>query len=770
MAAIGTGVAMVGATLTGAMALDLADYPSPYVVDGVYDDTTAFVVGDQASAADSLGVADVVSGLQFESKVATSEAGTTVSVEGGKTEKVPLGSGLTASSLFDTTLQDDDVSSFWDGEITFQGSSYDTSEELQMETTTDPVMATSLTSSEDDYKTDVYMEVVARDVIKFAYKFDETINLTSASTTQPLTLDFLGNTLKITTVPLAGTQFTAYVGEEHYLSVDETAEVEVDGVMRTVTLTDVSSSSAVVDVDGVSEIISDDSTETVNGVEITVDEVFSRTERDESSANLIIGKESSETYKDGDAYIGEDKDDPNWVWDIAGLETQGTSQTFRVENDFLYNDLNDGGPAIGDCIELPNAYVEICVDSLTVADADYAVYTMEFDSSTDFTDAGLNTTYSAVPSIYWHTSVDEGFDLQAYTTGGAAYANETAAKKTKEVWLYKRSDTGGGGLINGSDTNKGEGFESDWLAVLYKDAGTSKIKLFGYIATNASTEIVRINYGNTKDTNLVLKTSTGYATDFGEQGLNFTLEIKGDSTTDLANDVDDMVFFWGLDVDNGSIDSLGATASSEEALEIKWGGSNTTLGTKDEDHRTRYGIVLENPKSNGASDQIEMKIPQDQVMANVVIKGSSTTVTSGSSSYTSQEISPVTKLASEISSASTYNLIIVGGPCANDLVEDVFDLTCDGWDLEEGEAMLKLVENGDNVALLVAGTVADDTRRAAKALAGYSMYDLSGAEVKVSGTSVDDVNVGTLDVAEAEEEVAEEEAAEETTEEETTEE
>ncbi|MBT5030189.1 hypothetical protein HON03_02885, partial [archaeon] len=151
MAAIGTGVAMVGATLTGAMALDLADYPSPYVVGGVYDDTTAFVVGDQASAADSLGVADVVSGLQFESKVATSESGTTVSVEGGKTEKIPLGSGLTASTMFDTTLQDDDISSFWDGVVTFQGTNYDTSEELQMETTTDPAMATSLTSSEDDY-------------------------------------------------------------------------------------------------------------------------------------------------------------------------------------------------------------------------------------------------------------------------------------------------------------------------------------------------------------------------------------------------------------------------------------------------------------------------------------------------------------------------------------------------------------------------------------------------------------------------------------------
>src|SRR3989344_522205 len=131
IAAIGTGVAMVGATLTGAMAVDLADYPQPFVVDGAYDDSNAFVVGDEADAADTLGVLDIGAGLQYESKVAVESDSTTVSVSGGKTEQVALHLGLSNSTFFDTQLQDDDVSNLFDGEITFQGTAYDTSEQLE---------------------------------------------------------------------------------------------------------------------------------------------------------------------------------------------------------------------------------------------------------------------------------------------------------------------------------------------------------------------------------------------------------------------------------------------------------------------------------------------------------------------------------------------------------------------------------------------------------------------------------------------------------------
>ena len=69
IAAIGVGVAMLGATTTSALALDLADYPAPFVsATGRYNDGTAIVVGRSAAASDTIGIGNIMKGLQFSSK------------------------------------------------------------------------------------------------------------------------------------------------------------------------------------------------------------------------------------------------------------------------------------------------------------------------------------------------------------------------------------------------------------------------------------------------------------------------------------------------------------------------------------------------------------------------------------------------------------------------------------------------------------------------------------------------------------------------------
>ena len=64
MVAVGTGLAMVGATLLGASAVTLADYPAPFIKSGVPAANLAVIVGDQAAASDVLGVGDIVGALQ----------------------------------------------------------------------------------------------------------------------------------------------------------------------------------------------------------------------------------------------------------------------------------------------------------------------------------------------------------------------------------------------------------------------------------------------------------------------------------------------------------------------------------------------------------------------------------------------------------------------------------------------------------------------------------------------------------------------------------
>ena len=129
-------------------------------------------------------------------------------------------------------------------------------------------------------------------------------------------------------------------------------------------------------------------------------------------------------------------------------------------------------------------------------------------------------------------------------------------------------------------------------------------------------------------------------------------------------------------------------------------------------------------------------------MANVVIKGSAASVSAGGQTCTVADITPVTMTDNEVTNPANYNLILVGGPCANSLVEELdFGVTCAGWDLQEGEAIIKLIQNGDNVAMLVAGTEALDTRRAAKVVANYKDYTLTGTEALVKGTTLTDITV-----------------------------
>jgi len=96
-------------------------------------------------------------------------------------------------------------------------------------------------------------------------------------------------------------------------------------------------------------------------------------------------------------------------------------------------------------------------------------------------------------------------------------------------------------------------------------------------------------------------------------------------------------------------------------------------------------------------------------------------------------------LDSEVSDPTDYNLILVGGPCANNLVGKIAGFpSCTAWTAKPGEAIIQLAENGENVAMLVAGTDAADTRAAAKIIANYDDYaeDLKGAKVKVSGGQI----------------------------------
>ncbi len=73
--ALGMGLTMVGATLFGASAAKLSDFPAPFIKDGVPASNLAVVVGDQAAASDVVGMGDIIQQLQAAAVVKSKTGG-----------------------------------------------------------------------------------------------------------------------------------------------------------------------------------------------------------------------------------------------------------------------------------------------------------------------------------------------------------------------------------------------------------------------------------------------------------------------------------------------------------------------------------------------------------------------------------------------------------------------------------------------------------------------------------------------------------------------
>ena len=137
---------------------------------------------------------------------------------------------------------------------------------------------------------------------------------------------------------------------------------------------------------------------------------------------------------------------------------------------------------------------------------------------------------------------------------------------------------------------------------------------------------------------------------------------------------------------------------------------------------TRYGVYVEidDDNSNDA-DNLQIEYPLQQRGAEVSVAMGETTITDTKEVCVPYDgkITPV--LDTEVTDPSASNLILVGGPAVNRLTAQFLGLEyptygneIDGF--EPGDYFAKLVENGDNVAMLVYGYTAADTRTIAVSL------------------------------------------------------
>lgn len=161
-----------------------------------------------------------------------------------------------------------------------------------------------------------------------------------------------------------------------------------------------------------------------------------------------------------------------------------------------------------------------------------------------------------------------------------------------------------------------------------------------------------------------------------------------------------------------------------------------------------YGVFFElfdNDNNNDAED-LTIEYPLSQRGARVFVTGGVITTTTVSGGGV-EKVQPIqigaAKLASEVSSVSMYNAVVVGGPCANPIAASLLGNPEPCYEsVPMNKAIVKLFEHTNgNVALLINGRSALNTRQGARAVATGQIKSVAGMEAEVSGTTLADVTV-----------------------------
>ncbi|MFH0797875.1 MAG: hypothetical protein V1906_00525, partial [Candidatus Woesearchaeota archaeon] len=213
---------------------------------------------------------------------------------------------------------------------------------------------------------------------------------------------------------------------------------------------------------------------------------------------------------------------------------------------------------------------------------------------------------------------DDGIELPAYT-GANDLQNETASVTTENVWLYYDVV----GSISGNIHNDG------YIDVFYKDKVSNEMKWHGSV-NGINGTILAVNYGDTNgagENGKVRLLKDNISTDAVEFKLDVNYNSENNRIRCYVNDC--LKMKWGLS--NGRFDSLGQTTSLPEPDELTvknlcsypWPPNNyewiVEVGSKNEDHRNSYGIIIKNPAEQSLNNRVSLLIPNEQVMANIVI-------------------------------------------------------------------------------------------------------------------------------------------------------
>ncbi len=847
--ALGTGASMVGATLFGAMAADLADYPTQYIKDGAF--AGVLVVGDKAAAEDVIGVSDIAVSLQFAATRAVSVTGGSTLSASGEAWLVQKGSTnvMEMSEVKSGYLNEESIA-------TITGGSYIDDAELP-----NLLASGSTTNSKgvSPYEQRLYFEdattgqvkymedredvtgdflyfqsgkQIARYELEFTSSLESDIDDSAGSATatgdyltdiDDVEITMLGKPYTIVTARRNGNKpgnvtLTLMGGAvRDTLLEGSTKTYTIDSTDYEVTLDFVDSNSAKFTVNGdASRDMLDGDTDKVAGVTLGVSEIlYQAYAGGVHTATFFLGAQKlfiKDTSISDTLYSNELKvDDETIDGSYVSIEGSDDSATFKIDKIVVNMSADDDYyiPAGGKLSENP----ELSEPDLLFTrgwDIEYQGLSDEpfneiriktagsDDYELEFVDGSGNIAKFPLINVVADDNIrfgDNNDDLivaenrtitkddyfiitdESDTNGerkSYALRYRGADKLSADNPVIKFDDLGSGERIErtlsapSAQTDVAIGFDTTPLSeVAQIKLGGGIFRVFN-VTTAASTKDFDIVVDLDADNSLTVE-GVSINTKYGA-----FVNITNSSAKGITVEID-TVNSDDYDDKNPSPLIFDLNATSGEVRLVLSPSQNHTFRAPDDDDKntyayTTYGAFVKRSTPTSDPQEVVVQYPQNQRLPQVFISAAGTTYTAtaatteGAVSIQRIDVG-ATKLASEVPNIKAVNAILVGGPCANAASAAIMDSGADCTEgFTPGVGKINLYENNGNVAMLVAGYSAADTRNAAAVVANYGDYALSGAAMEVTKVG------STLTVAEpapvvVEEAVVEEAAAaEETTE------
>ena len=208
-----------------------------------------------------------------------------------------------------------------------------------------------------------------------------------------------------------------------------------------------------------------------------------------------------------------------------------------------------------------------------------------------------------------------------------------------------------------------------------------------------------------------------------------------------------------------SIQAIRFNLSWDSSDDVTWASPVNTVGNFVADgidndweddssswYSTPKGSLIEREEEG---EWIKLDHVEEDVFGNVFVAPLDASAVGGlAGGTTADQVNPFTvglAVLDADAEGMSKNMLVVGGPCANTVAADLMgnpEVCTEGF--EEGKAMLKFFDRNGKDALLVAGYSAEDTMGASRVLADFEDYDMSGDEVEVVVTSLDQISISTV--------------------------